>query len=429
MRQLWIQVPKGEGDRVIDVAKTYKGVNLAQLEAMSGGDRIDIVLVHVTNSRVEGFLADLEAIDNLHVNLFPEGVIALRPPPSEAPDQVTDVRQRSPIEIFLAGMQSVGSWWGFLSYAAVAGVVVWIGLYTNTNYLLVAAMLIAPFAGPAMNVAIATARGDRLLLGRSLLRYFSAISLSVAVAALLSFILQQRLATQLMLATSQISEAAVLLPLAAGAAGAIHLIQSERSSLVSGAAVGVLVAASLAPPAGLVGMAIAMGETDMALSGLFLLLLQLAGINLAATLIFRWRGLTARGARYKRGKRGILPIVVSVTVAILAGLLVWQFTNPPFLQRSTRAQMATAAVQSLIQDDPWVQPVQVDARFTEPDVSGQNTLLVTVYAQKQAGIAAGNEEVRDRLSRAIRSQLQSQEYDVTPLIDITVFDAPGSPGN
>jgi uncharacterized membrane protein len=36
-------------------------------------------------------------------------------------------------------------------------------------------MLIAPFAGPAMNAAIATARGDGKLLRRSLFRYFSAL--------------------------------------------------------------------------------------------------------------------------------------------------------------------------------------------------------------------------------------------------------------
>ncbi|MGH2416529.1 MAG: DUF389 domain-containing protein, partial [Microcystaceae cyanobacterium] len=44
--------------------------------------------------------------------------------------------------------------------------------------LLVAAMLIAPFAGPAMNTAIATAWGDRKLLWRSILRYFAALSVT-----------------------------------------------------------------------------------------------------------------------------------------------------------------------------------------------------------------------------------------------------------
>jgi hypothetical protein len=64
-----------------------------------------------------------------------------------------------------------------------------------------------------------------------------------------------------MVSISRISRVSVVLPLAAGAAGAIHLFQSERSSLVSGAAVSLLIAASLASPAGLVGMTLLCSAT------------------------------------------------------------------------------------------------------------------------------------------------------------------------
>ena len=50
--------------------------------------------------------------------------MALETPAHEAPEQVKQVQVRSPLEIFLSGLQSVGSWTGFLAYAAVAGVVV-----------------------------------------------------------------------------------------------------------------------------------------------------------------------------------------------------------------------------------------------------------------------------------------------------------------
>jgi uncharacterized hydrophobic protein (TIGR00271 family) len=173
---------------------------------------------------------------------------------------------------------------GFLSYAGLAGVVVWIGLFTETVYLLTAAMLIAPFAGPAMNAALATARGDAELLGRSVARYFAALALTIAVAFALSLLLQQQIATGLMIQTSFLSSVAVLLPLTAGAAGALNLCQSERSSLVSGAATGMLVAASLAPPAGLVGMGAAIGEWDMVKSAAFLLILR----SSASTLQAQW---------------------------------------------------------------------------------------------------------------------------------------------
>lgn len=101
--------------------------------------------------------------------------MALYPPEDKAPDQVTDIETRSPIEIFLSGLQSIGSWKGFIGYSVITSIVVWIGLFTNTSYLLVAAMLIAPFAGPAMNTAIATARGDWPLLKEGLIRYFISI--------------------------------------------------------------------------------------------------------------------------------------------------------------------------------------------------------------------------------------------------------------
>ena len=49
-------------------------------------------------------------------------------------------------------------------------------------------------------------------------------------------------------------------------------------------------AASLAPPTGLVGMGAAMGELDMAKPASLLPLLQLLGINLAGAVVFRLFG-------------------------------------------------------------------------------------------------------------------------------------------
>jgi hypothetical protein len=222
MRQLLVQVPRGCGQQAFDIAKACNGTNLTQLEAIGNDGLLDVVVVHVSNGKVEELLEKLEALPNLHVTLLPRGVIALQPPTSEASQQVKDVEVRSPIEIFLSGLQSVGSWKGFLGYAAAAGVVVWIGLFTNTSYLLVAAMLIAPFAGPAMNAAIATARGDGKLLRRSLYRYFAALAVTIVVAGTLSLIMQQKVVTSSMNATSTVSAVAVLLPLVAGAAGALN---------------------------------------------------------------------------------------------------------------------------------------------------------------------------------------------------------------
>ncbi|MFE4107941.1 DUF389 domain-containing protein [Almyronema epifaneia] len=429
MRQLLIQVPRGQGAQVLSLAQKHQGANLAQLEAKEPDRVIDLVIAYLPNRQVEKLLDDLEALPAVKVTLVPSGMMPLQPPADEAPQQVTNVQARSPIEIFLAGLQSIGSWSSFLAFAAIAGVIVWIGLFTNSSFLLVAAMLIAPFAGPAMNVAIGTARGDRRLLRRSLLRYFCALAVTIATAALLSLVFNQQNATNAMVANSQISVVAVLLPLTAGAAGALQLVQSERSSLVSGAAVGMLVAASLAPPAGLVGMSLALGEWDMAKSGAFLLILQLAGINLAGAAVFRLYGLSPQGARYKRGDRIVFPVVLALTGTILAGLLTWQFSQPPNLQRSSRVQSAVEVIQNTLQQDDTVYLVEANVRFTRASIPGQNTLLGVIYVQPQAQTSLSDQTLSERLSRQIQQDLLAQGFNVTPLINVIVLSPPAASGS
>lgn len=422
MRQLIIQVPRGCGQTVLDLAKSHNATNAAQFEAKGSDELIDLVIVHVSNREVEELLGKLQDLPELHITLLPTGIIALQPPATEAPQQVTNVEERSPIEIFLSGLQSVGSWRGFLAYAAIAGFVVWIGLYTNTSYLLVAAMLIAPFAGPAMNTAIATARGDRILLGRSLLRYFAALGVTIATTFLLSLILQQEIPTSLMLDSSQVSAVAVLIPLTAGAAGALNLVQSERSSLVSGAAAGMLVAASLAPPAGIVGMAAALGRWDLVANGLFLLLLQLGGINLSASLLFRIYGLSTKGTRYQRGQKWVTRSALAITVLALISLLTWQFSNSPHLERSSRAQQANAEVQKAIEQVGLAELVESNVRFTRPNIPGQNTLLSLVYVQRKPGVTESDREISNQIKSAVQKRLQEQGFNVTHLIDVTVLE-------
>lgn len=427
MRQLLVQVPQGYGQQVLQIAQECDGTQLAQLQASGMNDPLDVVIVHLPNRQVETFLDELEKLPDVQIAMFPTGALTLKPPPEEAPQQIKNVQTRSPIEVFLSGLQSVGSWKGFLGYAALAGVVVWIGLYTNTSYLLVAAMLIAPFAGPAMNLAIATARGDRQLIGRTLLRYFAALGVSIAVAGILSLVLRQEIATAQMVATSELSSISVLLPLAAGAAGALHLVQAERSSLVSGAAVGLLVAASLAPPAGLVGMATVIGRWDMAKSGLFLLLLQLAGINLTAALLFRAFGVSSRGPRYNRGRRWATLATLMITVLGLAGLLSWQLTTSPNLQRSSRAQQAAAEIQRVVNQSNLAELVETNVRFTRTQIEGQNTLLGMVYVQPRAGVTASAAQIRQSLTQAIQTRLLAEGFNATPLIDVSVLEPPSQP--
>lgn len=423
MRQIIVQVPLDQGQRVLEIAQRFEGINMVRVGGTTAsGTEAELVIVHVSNAQVGPLVDALEQVPQLHISFIPSGALALRPPAEEVVDQVTDVAPRSPLEIFVAGLQSIGSWKGFLGYAVVGGAVVWLGLITSTVYLLVGAMLIAPFAGPAVNTAIATARGDLDLLWRSLLRYGTALMVTASVAGLLSLAFRQDAATELMLAVSTISAAAVLLPIMAGAAGALHLCQGEQSSLVSGAAAGMLIAASLAPPAGLIGMAAVAGNHDMLVPALFLLGLQLVGINLSGALVFRFFGLTPSGARFTRGREPVRWISIAASGAALVALLAWQFGSAsPMLQHDTVEQRVRDAVTTAVDADSTVDLVEADLRFTRKGRPGQNSLLAEVYVQRRSGTSLTDEMLRAHVRERVRAAIRRQEPNATPLVAVTVL--------
>jgi len=427
MRQVLVKVPGGHGEDVLTLAEEQGAVNLVQVEASDNEGAWDLVFINVSNHKVGPLLDSLGDVPETHITLIPMGVLTMTPSKSEVAQKIKNVHHRSPIEIWLSGLQSIGSWQSFLGYTVAASLVVWIGMFTNTIFLLVAAMLIAPFAGPAMNVAIATARGDKTLLWRNLLRYFTALALTIAITAALSLLLQLQVATGMMVDVSQISAVTVLLPLVAGAAGALNLVEADRNSLVSGTAVGLLVAAALAPPAGLIGMASALQRWDMVQSGIFLLLLQLLGINLAGSLVFRAYGLDPTGSRYERGQPAISYISIGLSAALLLGMLGWQFYSSPNLQRSSRSQQAASVVQAVITDSSLVQLVEVDLRFTRPSIPRQDTLLGVVYVQREPDVDLPDEQIRQQLTHDIQQELLAQGFNVTPLIDVNVLEQPPLP--
>ncbi|MEZ4732748.1 MAG: DUF389 domain-containing protein [Caldilineaceae bacterium] len=427
MRQLFIKVPTGKGEQVLALAREYEAINPVQMAAHDQEGDWDLVIAQVSNARVGPFLGDLESLPEMHVTLAPSSVLPMAPPATEVVQQIRDVSPRSPLEIWLNALQSIGSWKSYLGYTVAASLVVWIGMFTDTIFLLVAAMLIAPFAGPAMNVAVATASGDWSLLWRSVVRYFAALAVMVAVSALVSLLFQQQTATSTMVDISEVASVALLLPLVTGAAGALNLVQAESSSLVSGTAVGLLVAASLAPPAALIGMASAVGQWQMSVSGLYVLLLQLVGINIGGALVFRFYGLTSSGARYKHGRPRIFYASLAVTLILLAGLLFWQFRTTPTLQRSTIAQRAVGEVEAVLEASEFAYLVEANLRFTRPSIQDQNTLLGVVYVQRQPDVTLTDEQIRQQLTAAIEQQLLAHQENVTPLITVTVLDAPASP--
>ena len=368
MRQLIIKIPKGKKDKILSTVEDFEGKNTIYLP----NDGYDVYFVYLPNEKVNNFLERIDEFEEPEINLIPRGVISMYPPAEDAPDQVADVQPKSALEIYLGGIQSVGSMFGLIGYSLIAGIIVWIGLFTTTSYLLVAAMLVAPFAGPAMNAALATAAGKKKLLKSSLSRYGIAIGTGVLASFLMTVFFPLKILTPLMAEISQVSKFALFLPIVSGFAGAINICQSERDSLVSGAAVGILVAASLAPPVGLIGAGLYMADWPVVFSSLFRILLQLLGIHLSATLVFYFYGkVTPNGVRFLKGKKITGFITTAIVILGIGAMMFWQFSNPPFLRKASMNTELAEVLNKNLAELNYIKVLNKDVTFTNTKYENQ----------------------------------------------------------
>ncbi len=375
MRQLTLKIPKGHKKEVFDTIEEFNGKNTIFLPS----EENDVFITFLPNEKVNNFLKRLDDYEKPEINLIPRGVITLYPPASDSPDQVADVQPKSSLEIYLGGIQSVGSIKGLIGYSIAAGIIVWIGLYTTTVYLLVAAMLVAPFAGPAMNAALATAAGKKKLLISSIKRYAMAIGTGIIVSFLMTVIFPLNTLTPLMVEISHVSKVALLLPLISGFAGAINIVQSERDSLVSGAAVGVLVAASLAPPVGLIGAGVYMMDWEVVWSSVFRVVLQLLGIHLSATLIFYFFGkVTPSGVRFLQGNKKLSWFTSGFVVLAIGAMMFWQFSQPPFLRKASMNTELTENLDTSLNKLNYIEVINKDVSFTNTKINGNPTVSYNV---------------------------------------------------
>jgi uncharacterized membrane protein len=418
MRQLILKISKGHKDEVLDIVEEFEGKNSIFLP----NEENDVFIIYLPNRKVNNFLKRIDEFEEPEISLIPRGVITLYPPASESPDQVADVQPKSSLEIYLGGIQSVGSVKGFIGYSFAAGLLVWIGLYTTTVYLLVAAMLVAPFAGPAMNAALATAAGKKPLLKSSLQRYGIAIGTGVIASLLMTLIFPLNILTPLMVEISHVSKVAIFLPIISGFAGAINIIQSERDSLVSGAAVGILVAASLAPPVGLIGAGIYLLDWEVVSSSVFRIILQLLGIHLSATLVFYFFGkVTPSGVRFLKGNKMLTYITSGIVALAIGGMMVWQYSQPPFLRKASMNTELTEEFDKKLNKLDFIEVINKDVSFTNTKINGNPTVSYSVTVLPK-NTDVSETVLKKRIIEYLKENLKYHDDDIYQVYQVNIAE-------
>lgn len=306
-----------------------------------------------------------------------------------------------------------------------------LGLITNSPAVVIGAMLISPLMGPIIANGLALALGDFYLGIKSFITVALSVVVSVATAALITWLLPFHSPTGEILARVQPTLLDLGIAILSGAAGAIVICRGGSGGGIT-ALPGVAVAVALMPPLGVVGFGVGVGwDWDIVRGGGLLFLTNLVAIIFTSFVVFfvvrmdapqvlqqinQWLYEHERGERLYEmvertplrnltGKVGTLPrrmlilVIFMVSVAFPLGRTLLQLTE--------NAQVRRTAYEELYQMVPRESIVREDLELA-PD-----RIRLRVVALMPEGISAEKRrEVETRIAMRTGRPATVQVFDV-----------------
>lgn len=208
----------------------------------------------------------------------------------------------------------------FVLLVILSSIVAAIGLLENNAIVLIGAMVIAPLLGPNLAMAFATTLGNLKLLLKSFLTVLVGILFVIGISYIISLIFPYHtLNLQLSLCT-RTSFGGMIIAFASGAAAVLSLTTGLSSVLV-----GVMVAVALLPPASAIGIMIGTQQYNYALNAFLLLAVNLVCINLAANLVFLFKGVRPYHWYEKKQahKAMFWHIALLILIFLLLGIIIY----------------------------------------------------------------------------------------------------------
>ena len=202
----------------------------------------------------------------------------------------------------------------FLLLVFLSTIVVMVGLLEDNVAVVIGAMVIAPFLGPNIALALGGALGDNQLIWRALKTNLTGMAFAMLLCVLLGWWWPYEINSQELLSRTNVGLGSIALALASGAAAVLSMTTGLSSVLV-----GVMVAVALLPPAATLGFMLGSGNYDYATGAGLLLAVNIVSVNLAAKLGFLFLGIKPRTwLEQQRARQSIASYIVFWLVTLLA---------------------------------------------------------------------------------------------------------------
>ena len=213
----------------------------------------------------------------------------------------------------------------FLLLTFLSTIVAAIGLVEDNVAVVVGAMVIAPLLGPNIAFAFAASLGDRELMWQALKTNVAGLSFALVLSLAIGIIWPVNLASNEVMARTEVGMAGVALALASGAAAVLSLTTGLSTTLV-----GVMVAVALLPPTATLGMLLGSGQPGLAGGAALLLAVNVVCVLLAAKVVFLVKGVKPRTWLERTRAKQSMTIYLTLWATLLLILITVILIRTPF---------------------------------------------------------------------------------------------------
>lgn len=316
MKIIEVIVDQGHLDTILSIAE-QQGVVDHWPSAVAEDNRCSIRMLVSPDSRqavLDALQSVLIASENSRIIVTPVEVNLPREEETNNDDKVKHKIALSREELYNSVETSSRLDRRFLLLVFLSTIVVMVGLLENNIAVIIGAMVIAPFLGPNIALALGGALGDNQLIWQALKTNLAGMSLALLLCILLGWWWPYEISSQELLSRTDVGLGSIALALASGAAAVLSMTTGLSSVLV-----GVMVAVALLPPTATLGFMLGSGNYDLATGAALLLAVNIASINLAAKLGFLFLGIKPRTwLEQQRARQSITSYIIFWFISLLA---------------------------------------------------------------------------------------------------------------
>lgn len=429
MRLVQVLVSEEKQGAIVDILDE-EGIDFVLTEEASDRDLSSVISFPLPTPAVEPILSQLREVqteeDSYVIVTEAETVVSRQFEELESRYERGDPKDTTRIareELFKRAEDMSPAHRTFLLLTTISSVVATTGLLLDSAAVVVGSMVIAPLLGPAIGTGVGTVLDNENLFREGVKQQAIGLVAAVAAATLFTLFVQ---ATNLVppgtdiLAISEISSRVspdlltLVIAIGAGVAGAWSLTAGSSEVLV-----GVMVAAALVPPLGVVGIGIAYGMPIVALSASVSVLVNVCAINIAGLGVFWYKGYRPttwdkenRASRETR-RRILVFILLTLALSGFLGLVSYDAYRTSQFEQEIRNDVS-AAVDAETGTDVELIDIEVQYRDPVPFQQPQRVIVTVSVPPGQEPVALAD-EIQQRADTRIQASFHVP--GVGPILD------------